>query len=297
MIKSNGFTNLRNRFQILLRKSKIAFYQKFIESNSQSTAKFGTAITPYTSPNKKVSISLSDFNSLKPNVTAQDVAKLFGNFFCSILVNLIFLSTSTCVDYTNRLFISSKNLSSYKLNSMLIKSSFKFLPVDQLTVQGILSKIGENESPGFSAVESIIFRHCASELTPSITHLFNLCIKTNIIPDEWKIAFLSPIYKGKGAKSSPDSYRPISVLSPIANCFERIMAEQMTAYLSSNSILQDAQNGFRANRFCELTLLSMIEKWKSALDISENFIAVFLDLSKAFDSSFTTTIFHQTVSI
>ena len=54
--------------------------------------------------------------------------------------------------------------------------------------------------------------------------------------------------------------------------------------LSNNSILHDAQNGFRANHSFELTLNSMVEKWKASLDISENVIAVFLDLSKAFDT-------------
>ena len=94
----------------------------------------------------------------------------------------------------------------------------------------------------------------------------------------------APIYKGKGLKSSPDNYRPISVISPLAKCFERIIADQISLYLVEKSILHDSQNGFRANRSCELTLNSMIERWKASLDISQNVIAVFLDLSKAFDT-------------
>ena len=159
------------------------------------------------------------------------------------------------------------------------------MPVDINTVAGILSKISEKDSPGFSAIESIILRHCSLELAPSITHLFNLCIRNSIITDKWKIAFLSPVFKGKGSKSSPDSYRPISVLTPFAKCFERIIVDQIIMYLSNNSILHDAQNGFRANRSCTLTLNSMIERWKTSLDISNNFIAVYLDLSKAIDTT------------
>ena len=96
-----------------------------------------------------------------------------------------------------------------------------------------------------------------------LTSLFNLCISSNIFPDEWKIAYLSPIHKGKGSKSTPDNYQPISVLTPLAKCFEKLLADQIVNYLSKNSILHDAQNGFRANRSCELTLNSMIEKWKA----------------------------------
>jgi len=164
-------------------------------------------------------------------------------------------------------------LSSYRKNS-----NFNFQPIEQKTVLDALLKIDEKDAPGASGIESIILKHCAHSLSSSICHLFNLCIKTNQLPDEWKIAYLSPIYKGKGLKYSPDNYRPISVISPLAKCFERIIADQISLYLVEKSILHDSQNGFRA------TLNSMIERWKASLDISQNAIAVFLDLSKAFDT-------------
>ena len=36
--------------------------------------------------------------------------------------------------------------------------------------------------------------------------LFNVCIESNCVPDEWKISYITLIYKGKGSKSSADNY-------------------------------------------------------------------------------------------
>ena len=124
-------------------------------------------------------------------------------------------------------------MSSYRKNS-----NFNFQPIEQKTVLDALLKIGEKDAPGASGIESIILKHCAHSLSSYICHLFNLSIKTNQLPDEWKIAYLSPIYKSKGLKSSPDNYRPISVISPLAKCFERIIAEQISLYVVEKSILR-----------------------------------------------------------
>ena len=57
--------------------------------------------------------------------------------------------------------------------------------------------------------------------------LFNLCISTNQIPSEWNVAYVTPVLKPKSLKSSLDSYRPISVITPIAKIFERLLDTQI----------------------------------------------------------------------
>jgi retron-type reverse transcriptase len=99
-----------------------------------------------------------------------------------------------------------------------------------------------------------------------------------------QVIYVTPIYKGKGLKSSPDNYRPISVLTPISKIFETLVAAQLKSYLEANELLSEYQFGFRVSRSCELALNTMIEDWRSALDIKEHLFAVFLDLSKAFDT-------------
>ena len=45
------------------------------------------------------------------------------------------------------------------------------------------------------------------------------------MPFEWKLAHLTPSYKGKGSKSDINNYRPLSVLSPIAKVYESLKGQ------------------------------------------------------------------------
>ena len=104
------------------------------------------------------------------------------------------------------------------------------------------------------------------------------------MPDEWKISHITPIFKGKGNKSSLENYRPISIISPISKVFESILGAKMRAYFESNNILHQDQNGFREGRSCHLALNTIVDFAKRNLDKKNHVVAVFLDLSKAFDT-------------
>ena len=55
-------------------------------------------------------------------------------------------------------------------------------------------------------------------------------------------------------------------------------------YLESNSLLHPAQYVYRKKTSTEHAVLTMIEEWRKRLDEGYDVIAVFLDLSKAFDT-------------
>ena len=151
-----------------------------------------------------------------------------------------------------------------------------------------LKGLKPNSGAGEVEIDSIIFISAAKELSSTITHLFKLIIQTHTFPDEWKCAHITPIYKGKGSKSSIDNYRPISILPPIAKLFESMMATKIYEYLEFNNLLHSSQFGLRKSRSCELALNSMVEEWRTSLDSKKEVISMFLDLSKAFD-----TVDHQ----
>lgn len=111
-----------------------------------------------------------------------------------------------------------------------------------------------------------------------------ICISSNKIPDEWKIAFATPVLKPKAPKSSLDSYRPISVITPITKVFEMIIEKQIRTYIEAKNMLNDAQFGFRKRWSCELAIDNIVVSWKISHDLKKFIIALFLDLSKAFDT-------------
>ena len=116
-------------------------------------------------------------------------------------------------------------------------------------------------------------------LGDSIFGNYNNCVSSSIFPNSLKNAIITPVHK-KGAKSSKDNYRPVSILSNISKIYERLLFKQISEYFEP--ILSKFQCGFRKRYSAQHCLLAMLEKWKSAVDNKINFGALLTDLSKAF---------------
>ena len=117
-------------------------------------------------------------------------------------------------------------------------------------------------------------------IAPMLSIIFNKSISLGIFPNNLKIGNVCPIYKGKGSKSDPDNYRPITVLSVIARLFEKLIHKQLFPYF--NDYLYKNQSGFRPKYSTQTALLNTSNQWLINIDKGEYNIAVYLDLRKAF---------------
>ena len=52
-----------------------------------------------------------------------------------------------------------------------------------------------------------------------IVHLFTMILDTCIVPSEWSIGLICPIYMNKGDIKNPDNYRGITLLSCLSKIF------------------------------------------------------------------------------
>ena len=80
------------------------------------------------------------------------------------------------------------------------------------------------------------------------------------------------------------NYRPISILSVIAKILEKLIFNQLYSYLSSNSIIDVNQSGFRPQHSTATALLNVTEDWLDSLDKGDIVGMVTIDLKKAFDT-------------
>ena len=130
---------------------------------------------------------------------------------------------------------------------------------------------------------SKMLKIAAGGLAPSLVFLFNQSISFGIVPTEWKLARVMPIFK-KGKRQDLNNYRPISIIPAVAKVFERIIYDQLFKYLSDNDLLVNCQSGFRT---LHSTLTSSLEASNSwSVDIDNSLIngVIFIDLKKAFDT-------------
>ena len=86
----------------------------------------------------------------------------------------------------------------------------------------------------------------------------------------------------KDDSTSVKNYRPVNELPVVSKVFERIMLNQINSYM--DSFLSIHLCGYRKGFSIQTALSSLNEKWKAVLDRKGFSAAIFMDLSKAFDT-------------
>ena len=117
-----------------------------------------------------------------------------------------------------------------------------------------------------------ILKTCARELVPSISVLLNKSFAPGAIPDEWKSADITPIFK-KGSEHERDSYRQISLTCTTCKIGEKIVKDWIINFWNDLNV-------FNRHQFAIYTLNDWTETNKQ---FNSNW-RVFLDLAKTFDS-------------
>ncbi|GFY23867.1 RNA-directed DNA polymerase from mobile element jockey [Trichonephila clavipes] len=110
-------------------------------------------------------------------------------------------------------------------------------------------------------------------------------------PNNWKVAIVFPIKKpGKNSikkpgknSHSPDSYRPISLLSILSKIAEYILLNGLTTFTNNNNFFNRNPYGFTRHLSSYHPLLRLTEKISSGFQRVRSTGAVFLDIQKAFD--------------
>ena len=120
------------------------------------------------------------------------------------------------------------------------------------------------------------------ELVNPLTILFRNSLETTKIPDEWRDAIVSPIFK-KGKMTEPGNYRPVSLISVFGKTLERIAKKYLVQHIESNGLLRNTQHGFRTGRSAQTNLIDFFNTATKWMDKGESFDVLYLNFSKAFD--------------
>ena len=156
------------------------------------------------------------------------------------------------------------------------------IKVDTNAVLAQLTKLKINKASGPDDLSPRLLKETANTIAGILTQLFQKSLDLAIIPDDWRKANVTPVYK-KGDKYDPSNYRPISLTCITSKILEHIVTSQMMGYLERNNKLDSKQHGFRSKRSCETQLLELTTEVSRHLDQREEVDALILDFSKAFD--------------
>ena len=80
-----------------------------------------------------------------------------------------------------------------------------------------------------------------------------------------------------------DNYRPISLLITLSKILEKLIHKRVYNHLEENNLIYNSQYGFRPKHSCENAVGELLSVILKGQENNKSTIAVFLDLSKAFD--------------
>ena len=146
-----------------------------------------------------------------------------------------------------------------------------------------INKIKSKSSSGIDEINRII-KYVAPHSALPLSHFFNLTFTTGKIPNELKVASITPVYKSSDKNVFSNDCRPISILPCFSKILEKLMYKRLMNYIDENNILSSHQYGFRSKSSTNHAIAELVDKITRAIENNEYTIGVFLDLSKAFDT-------------
>ena len=109
--------------------------------------------------------------------------------------------------------------------------------------------------------DSLLLNLSSDVICSSLTVLFNMSLSAGPIPDEWKKARVTPIFKNKGSNTDPNNYRFISVIGYIPKCFEKMVEMQFREYLLVHAFITQSQSAFMQLHSTQTSLHHVIDSF------------------------------------
>ena len=163
-------------------------------------------------------------------------------------------------------------------------------------ISKLICKLKNNKACGIDFIRNEFLKNCPPPVIGLITNLFNCILNTGVIPTDWCIGLILPLYKNKGSCHDPDNFRGITLLSCLGKLFTAVLNNRITKYLEYTGTMGDEQAGFRSG----YSTMDHVFVLKAIIDIylckRSRVYCAFIDYSKAFDLVDRTSLWQKLIS-
>ena len=161
-------------------------------------------------------------------------------------------------------------------------SSLTDIEITVPEVREIIMNLDKCKAVGPDLIHNKLLIAACPIIEGPLTKLFNKSLNERKFPTQWKLAYVTPLYK-KGPKELCSNYRPVSLLSCVGKVFERCVHKHVFNYLNDNALLTPLQSGFVPGDSTVNQLLRIYDDLCTSFDDGVTTQAVYFDISKAFD--------------
>ena len=96
-----------------------------------------------------------------------------------------------------------------------VKEKFLFRSVKEEEILTELKNLKRKKATGLDNLPPGLLKDAAGVIAKPLTFIINLSLETGVVPTEWKMAKVIPIFKS-GSMAEIDNYRPISILPTLS---------------------------------------------------------------------------------
>ena len=255
----NAYKKLRNHITSEIRNSKRRYFEEELNKHESNPKEMWKVINKITKGMQSRQTPPAELNS-----------SIFNDYFSTIGENLI----NNCRGTPDNIPWKQPHC----------KTKFNFNEIDETEVRKHLVKLGSDSNVDVIGFDAKLLQLSCDVITPVLTKLFNLSLKTSNIPNDWKCACVTPVFKDKGDKSDVSNYRPISIISHISKVFEKLVHKQLLNYFQENNYISIDQSAFLKYHNTQTALHRCIDDWVDNISCNTLTGICSFDIKKCFDT-------------
>ena len=267
------YRKYRNLYNSLRRKAKFSYYQELINENRQNSKKLWAILNKLTGKirNKKDISEEIIVNGIKEH-NADVISNGFASHYSQIGKML--------ADK-----ISKKGNVGSPMANMInrVRENCFLFPTNIQEIERIIAHLKPKHSSGYDEISNVIIKKICPGICQALEILFNKSMQEGEFPSNMKLAVVKPLYKSKN-RTEIVNYRPVSLLPVLSKILEKIINVRVVKFLQKHKVLYEGQYGFRHGRSTTDAILDFTGNVLESLNKGQYTIALFLDMSKAFDS-------------
>jgi len=163
--------------------------------------------------------------------------------------------------------------------------------ITKVELKNSIFSLNSKSAPGTDGIGIDIIQLAYSIISDVLLSIYNLCIKFNYYPKNWKIAKVTILKKpNKTSYKDVKSYRPISVLNTLGKIFEKIIYDRLAWLAEKDKWFGVNQHGFREGKSTETAMHSLANTIETNFKNKILTSVIFLDISGAFDCAWPPAI-------
>ena len=266
-VTKNQYNDLKRQFGRMEKEARMKHLKEDLEESKDDAKGL----------QRKLNRLLGKTETILPEASCnQQLAEDFAEFFSSKVDKI----RATVLEEKEGMSSGLSHLTTYGAQSALVE--FEEVSEEQLKR---LVKDMADKTCDLDIVPTWLVKECIDDFAPHLLKIVNLSLRCAQVPESLQEALVFPTIKNAhGDRDSLTNYRPVSNLSFVSKLLEKVVLDQITAYLDEQDLLNKHQSGYRVGHSCETLLLGMFEDLFRELDQGNIVALLLLDMSAAFDT-------------